>query len=172
MSIRLGRGTRYSLGTHAINRRAAMSKTRHPDTSQGRTRTSSSPHPTAGRSRTTGMFSLCNCSAGPTPESRRTCGEPMTPPHSKISRLAETANFGPSRVVEICTPTALVAPSLPEVNRTRSVWTEVRMVRLGLWRTSPVRYEVAVELPVDKNIPRPISVYTENLRSCLASIAP
>lgn len=73
----------------------------------------------------------------------------MAPPHTRTSRLAPTAYLGPSRVVDICTPTALGAPSAPAVNNTRSVWAHTAIVRLGLSRTSCRRYVVAVELPGD-----------------------
>ena len=109
--------------------------------------TSSRPRPTAGRSRTTGILSFSSCCEGPMPDRSNICGEPNTPPHTITSRLAPTANLGPSREVEICTPVARRLPPAPDVNKMRSVWTDTAMVRLGRWRTSCRRYEVAVELP-------------------------
>lgn len=108
--------------------------------------TSNKCFPTAGRSLTTGTPANFNSSAEPIPLTKRRCGDEIAPADKITSLLAATRYFGDLSEAATCTPTARGTLPLVE-KRIFSTHVFVAIVKLGLPRTSEVRYAVAEELP-------------------------
>ena len=106
--------------------------------------------PTAGMSFTTVIPRFSRSSAGPTPESRRSCGVPTVPALRMTSLFAPQQYICASREVAICTPTTRGgAPGEVTTSEKTSFFMviSVATIRFSRFRTLSVRYAVAVELP-------------------------